>query len=107
VKKDPIATNLNFAWTPFVVAGNPVNQPEFILEPNALITGSEYFRTAFEDKFESVSPIDCGNALVEANKKTNEISETVFEILFIKFFIINEFKSQKLFLLADQLTSAF
>lgn len=92
---------------PFVVAGNPVNQPEFMLEPNALITGSEYFSTAFEDKFESVSPIDCGNVLVEANKKTNKISEIVFEILFIKFFIINEVKTQKLFPLSEQFTSAF
>jgi hypothetical protein len=68
---------------PFDDDGSPVNQPEFILEPNALITGSEYFRTAFEDKFESVSPIVCGNALVEANKETIKISEIVFEILFI------------------------
>jgi hypothetical protein len=91
VKKEPTPTNLNLACIPFEVAGNPVNHPEFILEPNALITGSEYFRTAFEDKLDRVSPIDCGIALGKTNKKINKISESCFEILFIdsvkKYFI--------------------
>jgi hypothetical protein len=60
-----------------------VNQPEFMLDPNALITGSEYFRTAFEDKFESVSPIDCGINRPVIKNESRKIGKIILESFFI------------------------
>jgi hypothetical protein len=67
-----------------------VNQPEFILEPNADITGSEYFNTAPEDKFESVSPMVCGKVLGDVTKKSISETKIVLKILFIQ--IVNKGK---------------
>jgi hypothetical protein len=48
------------------------------------MTGSEYFKTAFEDKFESVSPIDCGKTLDVLDNRSIIISANIFEIWFIQ-----------------------
>jgi hypothetical protein len=60
-----------------------VNQPEFILEPNALITGSEYFRTALEDKFDKVSSIDCDIPLENPKNKMRKTRNIFLDKLFI------------------------
>ena len=103
---------------PFDDDGNPVNQPEFMLEPNASITGSEYFNTASEDKFERVSPMLCGKIFDDVTKKSISAISIVLEILFIlmlnkgkysfkKLIMINEVMKQILFLYTYQFTGAF
>lgn len=58
-----------------------------MLEPNALITGSEYFNTAFEDKFDNVSSIDC--AVIDVD--TNNVSAN-FSIVALHIFLGEIFK---------------
>jgi len=61
-----------------------------MLEPNADITGSEYFNTAPDDKLERVSPIVCGKVLVDETKKSISATKNVLNILFIQ--IVNKGK---------------
>ena len=90
MKNEPTPTNLNLACIPFDDDGSPVNQPEFMLEPNASMTGSEYFNTASDDKFERVSPMLCGNIFDDVTKKSISAIKIVLEILFI--LIVNKGK---------------
>ena len=83
MKNEPTPTNLNLACMPFDEDGNPVNQPEFMLEPNALITGSAYFRTAPEEMFESVSFIVCANELDAVTNKSINVNENILNCFFI------------------------